>query len=67
MLSYLDCVIIFILGGLFVNPRRYRNVYRAMLAALAAGAATAAVYLLITRVLYGPTVELVARLAGVLG
>jgi hypothetical protein len=65
VLSYLDCVIMFIVGGLFVNPRRHRNVYRAMLAAFLWGVGTAAAYLLITRVLIGPT-ELVARVAGVL-
>jgi hypothetical protein len=65
MLSYLDCLILFILGGLFVNPRRYSSVYRAAIAAFAAGLLTAAVYLLVTRVLLGPMAELGAALAGV--
>jgi hypothetical protein len=47
MLSHFDTIVLFILGGLFVNPRRYRTVYRAMGAALLYGAATAAAYLLV--------------------
>jgi hypothetical protein len=65
MLSYLDCLIIFIVGGLFINPRRYRNIYRAMLAACLCGAATTAAYLLITRVLDDQVKALVAWATGV--
>ncbi|MEU5498492.1 hypothetical protein [Streptomyces griseofuscus] len=51
MLTNLDVLILTILGGLFINPRRYRSCWTAVLAALATGIATGAVYMLVTRVL----------------
>ncbi|WP_411092269.1 hypothetical protein [Streptomyces sp. 049-1] len=53
MLDHVDALILFILGGLFINPRRYRTVYRAMGAAVLTGAATAGCYLLAVRPLLG--------------
>ncbi|MEU0950465.1 hypothetical protein ABZ379_48780 [Streptomyces canus] len=47
MLNHFDVIVLFILGGLFIDPRRYRNVYRAMGAAVLCGAATAVAYLLV--------------------
>ncbi|MEV0016645.1 hypothetical protein [Streptomyces tendae] len=49
MLDYWDAVLLFALGGLFINPRRFRTVYGAMGAAFLSGAATAGLYLLVVR------------------
>lgn len=57
MLPHFDTIVVFLLGGLLINPRRFRTVHRAALAALCSGAATAAVYLLLVRPLLGWTGE----------
>ncbi|MFK0063396.1 hypothetical protein ACIQTN_29725 [Streptomyces werraensis] len=57
MLSNLDVLILGLLGCLFINPRRYRTLWRALLAAFACGAATAAAYLLVFRPLLAVVVE----------
>ncbi|MDH6489616.1 hypothetical protein [Streptomyces sp. SAI-127] len=60
MLSNLDVLILGLLGCLFINPRRFKTVWRALLAAFACGIVTAAVYLLVAR-------PLLARMAEALG
>lgn len=49
LLTYWDVLVVALLGGLFVNPRRYRNVYTALGAYALCATATGAGYLLVTR------------------
>lgn len=49
MLSYWDVLVVALLGGLFVDPRRYRNVYTALAAWALCAVATGTGYLLVTR------------------
>ncbi|PSK43953.1 hypothetical protein B0E38_07758 [Streptomyces sp. 111WW2] len=67
MLGYIDVVIVAILGGLLVNPRRYRTLTRAILATFVCSACAAAGYLLITRPLAGPFAAFLDWMTGAFG